>query len=37
MKLFEPDMRKFSGFYILMFALMVALVAWGIAGAIAWG
>jgi hypothetical protein len=36
-KFFDPDMRNFSGFYLLMFAALLAIVAWGIAGFIAWG
>lgn len=37
MRFFDPDMRRLSGFYVLMFAVLLALLAWSIAGAIAWG
>jgi hypothetical protein len=36
-KFFDPDMRNFSGFYLLMYVVMLTLLVWSIAGFIAWG
>ena len=37
MKFLDPDTKAFDGFHILMFAVLLALVIWGIVGAIVWG
>jgi hypothetical protein len=35
-KLIDDDMRNFSWFYVLLFAVLAALVIWSIVGAIVW-
>jgi hypothetical protein len=36
LRFLDPDTKKFDGFHILMFAALLAIVAWGIVGVIVW-